>query len=79
MRARSLYPATATDDVRVAGVQFKLDGTSLGPELGTSPYDISWNTTNVPNALHTLTAVARDAAGNTATSSAVTVKVKNDP
>ena len=34
----------------------------------TSPYSVSWNTTTVANGTHTLTARARDAAGNTTTS-----------
>jgi hypothetical protein len=40
---------------------------------------VSWNTTTASNGSHTLTAVARDAAGNTAASSAVTVTVDNVP
>lgn len=69
--------ATATDNVGVAGVQFKLDGANLGAEDTTSPHSFSWNTTVVSNGLHTLTAVARDGAGNTSTSGAVTVTVSN--
>src|SRR5438128_5206463 len=69
--------AGATDDVGVVGVQFKLDGASLGSENTTAPYRLAWDTTGVPNGAHTLTAVARDAAGNTA-SAAVTVTVSND-
>src|SRR5947208_661899 len=69
--------AGATDDVGVVGVQFKLDGASLGSENTTAPYRLAWDTTGVPNGAHTLTAAARDAAGNTA-SAAVTVTVNND-
>jgi len=69
--------ASATDNIGVVGVQFKLDGRYLGPELSTGAYAIRWNTASVSNGLHTLTAVARDAAGNTSTSSAVTVHVTN--
>jgi hypothetical protein len=69
--------ATASDSVGVAGVQFKLDGANLGAEDTTSPYSISWNTTGAPDGSHALTAVARDAAGNTRTSTAVTVTVSN--
>ena len=73
--------ASAADNVGVVGVQFKLDGANLGTEVTTAPYAVSWNTVSVSNAFqfHTLNAVARDAAGNTSTSSAVTVKVKNRP
>ena len=69
--------ATASDNVGVAGVQFRVDGTALGAEDTTSPYSASWNTTAVANGSHTLTAVARDGAGNVRTSSAVTVTVNN--
>ena len=77
--------ATATDNVGVAGVQFLLDGNSLGAEDTTrdpitSAYGpVSWNTTTANNgSTHTLTAVARDAAGNT-TSKSVSVTVANSP
>ena len=69
--------ATASDNVGVVGVQFKLDGVNLGAELTAAPYALLWNTTTVLNGPHTLTAVARDAAGNTATTTAVTVTVVN--
>jgi hypothetical protein len=59
------------------GVQFKLDGANLGAEDTTAPYSIAWNTTTTTNGTHTLTAVARDAAGNTTTSAPVTVTVSN--
>jgi hypothetical protein len=61
----------------IAGVQFKLDGANLGPEDTTSPYAITWDTTTATNGSHTLTAAARDAAGNATTSSVVTVTVSN--
>src|SRR5207244_904672 len=70
--------ASATDNGRVAGVQFKLDGVNLGAEDTAAPYSVPWNTTTATNASHTLTAVARDAAGNQATAAAVTVTVFND-
>src|SRR5207247_2203707 len=55
-----------------------LDGANLSVEDTTAPYSIGWNTTTASNGSHTLTAVARDAAGNTATAAAVTVTVSND-
>src|SRR5216117_60729 len=70
--------AGASDNVGVAGVQFRLDGSNLGGEDTSSPYSVSWNTTAAGNGSHTLTARARDAAGNTTTSSTVTVTVFND-
>jgi len=49
--------ATATDNVGVAGVQFKLDGANLGAERTTTPYSVSWDTTTAAGGSHTLTAV----------------------
>ena len=50
-----------------------------GAEDTTAPYSISWNTTTASNGEHVLTAIARDAAGNSTTSTAVTVTVNNAP
>jgi len=69
--------ASATDNVGVAGVQFKLDGTNLGAEVTGPPYAVTWNTTTTAAGAHTLTAAARDAAGNIGTSAGVTVTVAN--
>ncbi len=77
LKGTATVSATAADNVGVAGVQFKLDGASLGSEDTTSPYSISWNTTTATNGSHTLTATARDAAGNTTTSAGVAVTVDN--
>jgi hypothetical protein len=70
--------AAASDNVAVAGVQFRLDGLAFGPEDVTAPYAASWDTTSSADGSHTVSAVARDAAGNTASSS-VTVTVENGP
>jgi hypothetical protein len=70
--------ATATDNVGVVGVRFKLDGANLGAEMTAAPYAVNWDTATAVNGTHTLTAVARDAAGNTATSAGVVVIVNND-
>ncbi|HYS04965.1 MAG TPA: Ig-like domain-containing protein [Candidatus Dormibacteraeota bacterium] len=71
--------ASASDNVGVAGVQFRLDGANLGAEDTSLPYGVSWNTTTVANGSHSLTAAARDAAGNSTTSATVTVTVSNAP
>lgn len=68
--------ANASDNTGVVGVQFKLNGANAGSEDTTAPYSMTWNTTTVTNGSYTLSAVARDAAGNTNTS-AVTVTVNN--
>src|SRR5204863_465320 len=70
--------ATAADDLGVAGVQFLLDGAPLGAEATTAPYELAWDTATVANGAHTLTAIARDAAGQATTSVAVSVTVAND-
>src|SRR5207247_2692407 len=68
---------TATDPVHLMGVPFKPDHTNIGPELTAFPYAFTWDTTGVLNGSHTLTAVSRDAAGNTSTSLPVSVTVSN--
>ena len=67
--------AEASDDLGVAAVQFKLDGANLGPEMTTRPYELIWDTTSTGNSLHTLSAVARDAAGNESASSPIAIAV----
>jgi chitodextrinase len=69
--------ASATDTAGVAGVQFQLDGTSLGAEVTAAPYKLSWDTTQATSASHVLTAIARDTLGNRTTSSGVTATVSN--
>src|SRR2546425_418414 len=71
--------ASATDNVGIVGVQFKLDGINLGAEDTTDAYSISWNSALAANGTHTLTAVARDAAGNPTPSAAVSMTVDNTP
>jgi len=69
--------ANATDNVGVLGVQFLLDGVSLGAEVTAAPYSISWNSATVANGSHTLAARARDAAGNQTTSAPVGITTSN--
>jgi len=69
--------STATDNVGIQGVQFKLDGVLLGVEDTAAPYTVQWNTASVANGSHSLVAVARDWRGNVTTSAAVEVTVGN--
>jgi Bacterial Ig domain len=69
--------ATATDNIGVVGVQFRLNGKTLGAEDTTAPFSLSWDTTTVSNGSYTLSSTARDAAGNTTTTSPITVTVSN--
>ncbi len=71
--------ASTTDNVGVQSVQLQVDGVNAGSAV-TSTNDIfstSFNTNLYSNATHTITAVAADAAGNTASSS-VTVTFANN-
>ena len=74
------FSATASDNVAVADVQFKLGNTNIGSAIFSSPYSTTWNTTGTttPDGSYTLSAVAADTSGNLATSS-VTVTVRNAP
>lgn len=68
--------ASASDDVGVARVEFRLDG-ALAATDTTAPYEWSWNTTTATNGAHSLQARAFDAAGNSASSASVNVTVSN--
>lgn len=71
--------AMATDDVGVAKVEFYAGSVLLGTGANSSggTWQYSWNTTTSANGSTSLTARAYDAAGNSKTSSAVTVTVQN--
>lgn len=69
--------ADASDDTGVLGVKFYANGGQVGSEDTTAPFSASWNTTSVANGAVQLTALARDAAGNTTTSPIVAVIVDN--
>jgi hypothetical protein len=69
--------ADASDNEAVAGVRFFVDGAQIGSEDAEAPYSVAWDTSTAADGSHTLTAAARDAAGNSGTSSPVTVTVAN--
>jgi hypothetical protein len=71
--------SNATDDTAVTSVQFYLNGNPLGSPVTAAPYAVTWNTTTATNGSNTLTAVATDTAGLSATSAPVTVTVQNPP
>jgi subtilisin family serine protease len=68
--------ANANDNVGVAKVELYLDGALAGSSASASP-TFSWDTTNSTNGTHILWAKAYDAAGNSGTSTSVTVTVQN--
>src|SRR6516165_5718294 len=70
--------ADASAPTGIASVQFQLDGVNMGSALTRAPYTYTWPTAQVGNGAHTLTATAVDNAGNTVTSSPVSVTVNNN-
>lgn len=68
--------ATANDNVGVTRVDFYRGTTLIGTDTS-APYSVTWTTTGLTNGPYPLTAVARDAAGNTRTSNVVNVSVSN--
>jgi hypothetical protein len=69
--------ATANDNDVVASVQFQLDGGNLGPLYTASPYATTLNTTTLANGNHTLSAIAKDASGNSSPPASITINVNN--
>ncbi len=73
---KNVFVTSNSDNVGVVGLQFKINGSNYGSEIvaSSSPtlpsyYDFVWDTTSTASGTYTLTAVARDAAGNTASAS----------
>lgn len=72
----STISANASDNVGVTKVEFYAGTTLLGSDT-TAPYNLDWNTATVANGSYSLTTKAFDAAGNTASSTGVSVTVSN--
>ena len=68
---------TASDTVSISSVQVALDGGSYSSASGTNNWTFSLNTASLSNGAHSLSAKTTDAAGVSATSSAVSVTVNN--
>jgi thermitase len=66
----------ATDNLGVVKVELYAKGVLVATDL-TPPYSFSWDSTKVVDGSASLTAKAYDAAGNMATSSAISVTVSN--
>lgn len=67
---------TATDNVGVTQVTYGVDGKTIGTSTNKSGYPMAWTTTGSSNGAHQMSAIARDAAGNTTTST-LSVTVRN--
>ncbi len=72
-----ILKANSSDNVGVSKVEF-YKGTSflLGSDF-VSPYEYSWDTTQVPNGTYALFAKAHDTSNNSAVSSSVSVTISN--
>jgi len=68
--------AAADDDFMVEEVVFYYDSTYLIDVVTEPPFSVMWDSTSVPNDIYTLTAIATDAAFQTASDSIV-VTVEN--
>lgn len=66
----------ASDNVGVAKVELKVNGAIVATDL-TGPFGFSWDSSQVPNGMASLSLVAYDAAGNTKASLPVSVNVAN--
>lgn len=64
LRDLASIAVSAVDNIGVAGVQFRVDGTDYGREDIFPPYEISVNTWYLKNGPHLFSAVARDGSGN---------------
>jgi len=81
VRGTVTIEANAEDNANgsgIAKVEFYYENTKIG-ENADSPYSIDWDTTTVEDGTYSLIAVAVDRAGNSLTSSPVSVTVDNTP
>ena len=74
----AVIDVAADDNVGVFKVDLYVDGIFFVSDT-TSPYSFAWDTTVLPNGPHTLYAIAADAAGNSASTTLITVTVDNKP
>lgn len=70
--------ATATDNLGVASVEFMLDGVLLAAADTQAPYSASLDPSSYPTGFYTVSARARDAAGNLGVSGGVSVFLRNE-
>jgi thermitase len=66
----------ASDNVGVAKVELRVNGATVATDM-VAPFGFSWDSSKQANGMNTLAAVAFDAAGNSASSAAVSVNVAN--
>ncbi|MDR6551726.1 Ig-like domain-containing protein [Paenibacillus qinlingensis] len=67
------FGTVASDNIGVAGVKFYVDGNQVGSEDTVAPFKMTLTSGMISAGSHSLTATARDAAGNTTTSAPVSI------
>ncbi|HEX4527325.1 MAG TPA: chitobiase/beta-hexosaminidase C-terminal domain-containing protein [Gaiellaceae bacterium] len=70
------FSANGSDNVVVARIDFLVDSNVVGSATA-APFTYTWNSTSVADGGHTIQARGVDPAGNTTTTSAITVTVAN--
>lgn len=68
---------SASDNIGVSKVVLQVNGSAVATDTA-SPFQFSWDTSKVANGMANLVAVAYDAAGNSKTSTTVSVNVANN-
>ena len=68
---------TTNVSANTTSVQFSVDGSNAGAAVTSAPFSFPLNTTTLSNGVHSLTATASNASGQTTTSAAVAIKVNN--
>jgi glucose/arabinose dehydrogenase len=77
LRGRVTVRASVSGGVGARRVRFRLDGNRLGRPDSRAPFRVRWDTRRVRNGAHRLSATVRDAAGRTARSPTMRVRVRN--
>jgi subtilisin family serine protease len=67
--------ANATDDLAVTQVSFFLDSSTAIGSRSTPPWTFTWDSSTVSAGAHSISAIARDAAGNSGSSASVPITV----
>jgi Domain of unknown function (DUF1929)/Bacterial Ig domain/Carboxypeptidase regulatory-like domain/Kelch motif len=68
--------ANASDpNYALTGVQFLLDGNTLGSKVTSAPYSMTWDSSATSGGTHTLSAIAYNSTGMSATSSPISLMV----
>lgn len=72
-----MLKATVYSTTRISGVQFFVDGVTVGVLNASAPYEVAWNTIPFKNGVHQVIAVAVQGGTTLAHSSAALVRVNN--